>query len=345
MAEISLFWDGTVLGDCGPYSQDDVMDRFFRAITGCTGDKGVLFGWGGGLLASGTGSPVSIATGAAYVYGMFYESDEAESVSIPTPAAGYQRYDRVVVRRDWSAQTVRLARVAGTAFSGGIGSVPALTQAAGAVYEIPLALALIDDQGLITLTDQRDFAAYSTEWPANVIVAGMYAEGAVTAAKIPDMARWDCRGSGSVEPNSANPATWTAGVGFYDYWAFADAAFNRVWVYFQVPVEYSTGLSFYVWSAPHVNGAGAGVENCQWDYSIDYGADPGGGTTLTNAAGTTNVDQQLRVNTNIYRDLLVALPAVTGDIVAIRLSRDGAADSYNSAMRFLGLEMYYTADA
>jgi len=48
----------------------------------------------------------------------------------------------------------------------------------------------------------------------------------------------------------------------------------------------------------------------------------------------------------VYRDLLVAgVTLGDGHMAAARLSRDGAADSYNSAMRFLAIEMYLTANA
>jgi hypothetical protein len=135
MTERSMLWDG-ILGDGGPYTADDLANNMFRSITGCTGDRGELKGWLDELEVSGTSSPVSVATGAGLVYGMFYETDAAVSVSVGTPSSGTSRYDRIVLRRDWSAQTVRVARVTGTAAASP--AVPALTQAVGAVYEIHL---------------------------------------------------------------------------------------------------------------------------------------------------------------------------------------------------------------
>lgn len=341
MTERSLFWDGEVLGDCGPYTTQDLHDCFFRSLLNGTGDRGVVKGWRDELEVSGISSPVSVAAGGAVVYGEFFDTDLAVAVAVSTPSSGFSRYDRIVVRRDWATQTARIARVVGVAAAAP--AMPALTQTANITWEIPLATLLVDDAGNITVSDTREFCWFSTEWPANIVVAGMYGAGVVTAAKRPDRARWQFQGAGQLEPDSANPCTRAAGA-TYDYWAYADAAFTRGWVYFLVPEGVVGNVSFFVWSTPDVNGAGLGVENCQWDYSIYYGVDGG---ALNNAAGTVNVDQQLRVNTTAYRDQVpaAALGIGAGQIVAFRLSRDGAADSYNSVMRLHGVEMYWTAEA
>jgi hypothetical protein len=340
MAQRSLFWDTEGLGDGGPYSQANLHDQFLRCILGATGNRGVVPGWRDGLLVSGTSSPLSVAAGGAAVYGLLHDSDAAVSVSLPTPSAGHSRYDRVVLRRSWAEQTIRVARVAGVA--GVIPVVPALTQSPGAIYEVPLATALVTDAGTVTLTDAREFLAFPTAWPAGIVGLGDYAEGAVGAAEIPNRTRYELKGGGSIRPDATNPCTWTAG-GSYDYWEFADAATNAGWVTFMAPVGLVGSVNFYLWSVPDVNGAGGGAENAQWDYSAFYGA---GDVAPTNATGTVNADQQARVNTRVYRDqLIAALPATEGQPIALQVSRDGAADSYNSAMRLLGVEMEWTADS
>lgn len=340
MAQTSMFWDG-VAGDGGPYTQSHMMDTFFRALLNGTGNRGVLRGWLNELAVTGASSPVSVDTGAAIVYGMFYENDAGVTVNIPTPSAGTSRYDRIVVRRDWSIQTARIGRVVGT--EAAAPAVPALTQGVGAIYEVPLATVLVNATGAITLTDTREYCEWTTEWPANAVDTEHYALGAVTPAKVPDRTRYEIKGAGEIEPDSANPCTWTAGAS-YDYWEFADAATNTGWVYFFAPVGLvSAQVDIYVWSVPDVNGAGGGAELCQWDYNTYSG--PYGGT-LANANGSITPDQQARVNTTAYRDQLIAAFAINaGDILIIQLDRDGAADSYNSAMRLLGVEMSLTADA
>ena len=340
MTEISRFWDGTVLGDAVAVGQAHLHDQFFRCVCGANDNHGIVNGWRNELEVTGTSSPVSVATGGAVVYGMFFDSDAAVSVSIPTPSSGFSRYDRVVLRRDWSTYTVRIARVAGVAAAAP--AVPALTQGAGAIWEIPLATVLVDDAGLITVTDTREYCQIWSEWAANIVTAGMYEAGAVTADKRPDRTRYEFRGANEIRPDSTNPCVWAVG-GSYDYWEFTDGVTTEGWAYFLCPESLVGTVDIYVWSVPDVNGAGGGAENCQWDYSIYYGQSA---LIPTNATGTTNVDQQLRLNTTFYDDQIVAaVPLADGDLLAVNLQRDGLADSYNSDMRVLGIEIRWTADS
>ena len=336
MTERSYFWDGFVLGDAVMITQQRLMDRFFRSLLNGTGNRGVLKGWLDELEVSGTASPLTVATGGALVYGMFYHNDAPVSVTIPTPASG-SRTDLIVLRRSWSAQTVRVARVAGPG--------AALTQTALVTYEVPLASVTITSDGNVTVADTREFCQFCTTWPAGTVDTEQFTAGAVAPADVPDRTRWQLKGSGSLEPDSANPATWVAGAS-YDYWEFSDAAGDTVWVYFMVPAGVASyALALYTWSVPDVNGAGGGAENCEWDYIVYYGLDVG---VLASTNGTATVDQQARVNTTVYRDTLVDLTAQSideGEILIVKLTRDGVGDSYNSAMRLLGVEMAWTADA
>lgn len=341
MTQHSLFWDGSVLGDCGPYTSYHVQDLFWRSVLDADGDYGVVRGWRDELLVQGTGSPISILAGGAVVYGMFYESDTPATLTVSSPSTGLSRYDYIVLRRDWSTRTVRLAKVTGTAAASP--TLPTLTQSAGAVWEIPLAMALVTDGGNITITDARLFLPFPTVYAGNIVTAGMIAQGAVTADKRPDRTRWILHGSGQLRPDSAVGATRTAGAS-YDYWSYPDAASRCLWTHFLgTPDIVGSVVDLYVWSVPDVNGLGAGVENCQWDYYLYTCIGDGLPTTIT---GTTNVDQQLRVNTTVYADLLVSgIPLGDGQLLAVDLCRDGAADSYNNAMRVLGIEMRWTSEA
>lgn len=342
MTERSRFWDGNAaLGDDGPYSTLHMHNQFFRSVLNGTGDRGVLRNWLNELLVSGISSPLTVASGGAIVYGFAYENDVATSVNVSVPSSGFSRYDRIVLQASWADYTVRVAKVTGIAAV--IPVVPALTQAVGAIWEIPLATILIDDAGVIVVTDTRDFCSLTTDWAAGVVTTAKYASGAVTPADVPDRTRYELKGSGSIEPDSTTPCTWTAGAS-YDYWAFVDAATNTGWVYFMAPVGIpSNQVDLYLWSVPDVNGLGGGVENCQWDYDVYYG---GENTTLPTTNGTVNVDQQARSNLSVYADALVAaLTVEAGDIIILRIERAGAADSYNNDMRLLAAEMRWTADA
>ena len=104
-------------------------------------------------------------------------------------------------------------------------------------------------------------------------------------------------------------------------------------------------LAVYLWSVPDVNGAGAGAEDVRWVY--DYAL----ATESEVASFTTNnvvVDQQARVNTTVYRDLLVNIATASiNDVFMISISREGGhvADTYASAMRLIGVELYWTNNA
>ena len=135
MVERSRPWSGTVLGDSGPYSDDQWTD-VWKAFAPILASQGVLRDQLNELdLSSVAASPVSVNTGRAYVNGIWYESDAAVSVAIPTPAAN-PRVDRIVLRADWALQTVRVFRIAGA--EGASPVPPALVQVDGTTWDLPL---------------------------------------------------------------------------------------------------------------------------------------------------------------------------------------------------------------
>jgi hypothetical protein len=340
MTERSRFWDGSVLGDCGPYTQTHFHNEFFRAVLNGTGNRGPLLNWRNGLEVTGVSSPISVDTGGACVYGGLYDSDSAITVNVSTPSSGNSRYDRIVVRRDWSAQTIRIARVVGVAAAAP--AVPALTQTAGSIYEIPLANALVDDAGAITVTDTREFCAYTTDWPANTVIGSMIVEDAVTLDKIPDRTRYELKGSGQIEPDATTPASWIAGPS-WDYWEFTKGgpANDSIWTYWLGPTGLVGNIDFYLWTGPTAVAAG----DVKWNYNIYYGT---GGGALANATGTVLVAQGGRAVGNVYRDQIVAaLAAGEGQIIAFQLTRDDghANDTYANHAWLIGVEMSLTADA
>lgn len=156
MAETSRLWNGSSIGDAidAPYDEDelaDVLMSFTRAAR-LTNKGGTFSSVDNGLAVT---SPVSntarLATGIAQVYGAWYRNSSTSDLTIPTPASS-TRIDRVVLRKDWTAQTVRFTRIAGVEG----GSEPALVQSAGTTWDIPLAKVSITTGGAITLTDERE---------------------------------------------------------------------------------------------------------------------------------------------------------------------------------------------
>ena len=184
MAESSIFWATTGTGDggAGGYSAAQLFDLFRGLFTGGSANAGgVAPDYLNKLAVSGTSSPVSVATGVAVVYGIPYFNTAATTIAIPTPSTA-TRIDRIVLRASWSAQTVRITRIAGTE---GAGSAPAMTQSAGTTWDIPLANVSITTGGVITVTDAREFLQNLGD---GGVTTAKIADNAITNAKMADNA-------------------------------------------------------------------------------------------------------------------------------------------------------------
>ncbi len=191
MAEASYFWATTGTGDGtgAGYSAANLFTIFRALLTGSSANAGgVAPDYLNKLAVSGTATPVTVATGAALVYGCPYVNDVAVTVAIATPTTS-TRIDRIVLRATWAAQTVRITRIAGTEGAG----APSMTQSAGTTWDVPLATVSITTGGVITVTDAREWILPNADGAvttakildANVTTAKL-ADGAVTTAKITD---------------------------------------------------------------------------------------------------------------------------------------------------------------
>lgn len=134
-----------------------------------------------------SGMNVKIATGSAWIKGGYYENDAIITLAIDASHATLHRYDRIIVRIDWIANTIAAAVVKGT--PGASPSVPALTQTFGTLWEIPLAIVYIAATVTVInaagVTDARLFSGIS----ANIILFGASGvcsttDGATTPVKI-----------------------------------------------------------------------------------------------------------------------------------------------------------------
>ncbi len=152
MVENSRPWEGITTGDAGAYTDDDWTD-IWKDLLGALADAdtGILSNVLNELEVTGAGTPLSVNTGVALVDGTYYTNGAAVSVAIATPA-GATRIDRVVLRKSWAAQTVRITLVAGVEGGG----APALTQVDGTTWDLPLFQASITVGGVVTLTDERE---------------------------------------------------------------------------------------------------------------------------------------------------------------------------------------------
>jgi len=338
MAEISYLWDNPGTGDSpgGGYGNASLNQVIFRMLVNGTGNRGVFDGWLNELeVTDGGGLNAVVDTGAAMCYGVWYENDVAVNVAI-----GNNTTEWVVVRASWAAQTARLAAIAPGAF----------TQTAGVTYDIPLAQ-VTTVAGVITLiVDTREYCEFSTDiWPFGVTESHIQTD-AVTVAKMIDQERWIDRGSGTIQPDIANPCTWTNQNFSYPYrdaWSFVDAAQSGGWVTFRVPADF-TGANLEI----HIrtNRRFAVTGDVRWCYSAWVAAPS---AVLANQAACTVVTYTGTAgNPSIWLvgniDALIGTIAVAaGDLVHVHVYRDGGHGTDNLAeTAFLHLiRAEYTADS
>lgn len=153
MTQKSIMWTTGSTGDgASEYTMAELIRWLRQTYLSDSTDEGVLNNCSDELAVSGTSSPVAVAAGGALIYGFPYWLTAATTMTIPKPT-GDTRVDRVVLEADWTAQQVRLTRVAGTEGAG----APALTQTDTVEWQISLAQCSITTGGVITVTDEREF--------------------------------------------------------------------------------------------------------------------------------------------------------------------------------------------
>lgn len=153
LVESSRLWTTGGAGDgASTYTRDNMAEMLRAQLLSDNTTQGVL----NGLAVSGTASPLTLATGAACVYGFLHFCTTSGTMNtITTPAVNTTGL-HVVLRADWTAQTVRVVAVRNT---DGVGTTPSLTQTAGTTWEIRLATGTITTGGVIALTDARQFCS------------------------------------------------------------------------------------------------------------------------------------------------------------------------------------------
>jgi hypothetical protein len=92
------------------------------------------------VFADSTGMQVKIDTGMAWVQGYYYKNDALVTLAIAAANATNPRIDRVVVRVDWTANTIQLAIIQGIPAASP--TAPAVTQN-NSIWEISLAQVLV----------------------------------------------------------------------------------------------------------------------------------------------------------------------------------------------------------
>jgi len=156
--ESSYWWTTGGAGDgAATYTRAD-LSIVAKVLGACSSWEGVAPKYLSTLTATSPAiNTLRVQAGGALVDGRPYYNSANLDVTIPSASgAGNTRIDRVVLRANWTAQTVRLTRIAGTDATSP--TAPALTQTSGATYDIALFQVLVNTSGTCTVTDERTMA-------------------------------------------------------------------------------------------------------------------------------------------------------------------------------------------
>lgn len=180
MAQKSFPWTNNATGDgtSGGYTALEWGEIWRQAFLGGNeASQGVCKGVANELAVTGTSSPLSVNTGAAFVYGKFYQNTASVNLTVTTPVVGTTG-GHVILQLDWTAQTVRIVATRNT---DGVNSTPSLTQSTSTQWEIRLATFTITTGGVITVTDARAYVHMSQR-----VATANIDDSAVTTVKIAD---------------------------------------------------------------------------------------------------------------------------------------------------------------
>jgi len=335
MTESSVFWTGTVTGDAGPYTDDKFSDTFRVLFQSDRTTQGPLYGLQGQLqVTNPSGLTIRVATGYGIVDGKIYENTASIDFTVAIPVSG-NNYYRVVLRKDFTAQTVRAA-ILGPNNS----APPAVTQTDGTTWEISLATVQVTSGNVVTVTDTRDFCMYNTDISDGWIESDMIAANAIDHTKMVNRTRHvylppDYAGiSGGTELTRGE----TAG----QFWECQNSSLNYYKAMWIVPIDYYSDLTI---SAMYKNASLSSqtirVKLQAW-YNPHTDSDPG---TIVTAGPST---ETIPASTGAYLNEISSwAPAITaGEVIDIYALRDGphADDTATGTIYFAGFYIEYVAD-
>jgi hypothetical protein len=329
MAQLSFPWPGDSgaggTGDCGPYTADAFSNWYEKLFCSDSTNECVIPNIGNELAVTGTATPLSVNTGSALVNGKFYNNSAATTLAIATPVAA-TRIDRVILRADYTAQTVRLVLLPGAEG----GAAPSLTQTDGTTWEVSLAQASITTGGVVTCTSERVFLHFNSD-----IETAMVEAGAITAAGIANRTRT------FIVPGLVyNGSDSAFGIAGADGQQMIDNKNVTAYGVFYMPSDYVSGMTV----SALVHGAASG--DCYCSAQLRAGA-------LTEDFGVHNSDifstaVQVLVAGKLTAVAAIAVTQATaGDAVYVQFFRDGdaAEDTVGNIVYFIGFQVTYTADS
>lgn len=348
MTQFSMLpWETqTGTGDgANSYTQDQANNFFRYFDVRDPANEGVAYGVLNALAVSGTASPLSVASGAAVCYGRYW-NDAAVALAVTTPVVGTTG-GRVVLRADWSANTIRLFVKMST---DGNGTIPALVQTAGTTWEISLATFTVTTGGVITVTDNRTFIKSTSKIAAGDINdVAMIANALITGAKIANetivpgnvVNRTRRFFVPVVDAENSTDVTTISRNG-YAYVVFPNNKLCGVNALTAVPSDYSSGITVYAICVPQFAGAANVYVAITADY-VGIGGDAGTAGTITALAVDGGLGAKINALQQTRQD---GTPSATA-LLQLYFARDAvdASDTLAANLNFYGWLVEYTADS
>lgn len=365
MTQRSLHWNGASLGDAQDLTvnADDgigwrlanedysspFVDLGLRMILNGDENRGVLKGWDNELVVAGVATPVTVGTGAGIVYGMPYRNHTAAvNVAVPSPTSD-TRIDRIVLRRDWAAQTIRITRLVGVEGGG----VPAMTQSpaptGSGVYDIPLAYLSITTGGVITVTDEREWCTFSTVPVDDSLVTAHFTNESADLAARETRTKRAFIGGGDWEPVAGGlsytatdvlaltgGSTWGSAAASEEGWQAAGASYGYMGT-FKLPDDYASGdVTCYLWWMDDGGAALSFYWRTCW-----HAMPPGGAGIVYSGDYTNTLVSGTFAAGEAYRADAETITGVTADDLIYYACKSYLAGAGEPVL-FLGLELEYT---
>lgn len=159
------------------------------------------------------------------------------------------------------------------------------------------------------------------------------------------------RGSGSFDPDFANPSFWDSTMRFYEFVGNGPSR-REIWFNFHLPHDMADGTTFYIHThffAPDVSG---GSGNVRWIYNY-YHANAMGApssedifnTSADIANSTTTVDTANKHYISETAELTLSRAGVDG-FICVRLVRDpaDASDTFGDDVYLIGCDVHYNTN-
>ena len=362
MAEDSILWttNGTGDGAVTGYTQSELITWMRQSFINDATNEGVAKNYQNELEVAGVATPVTVDTGAAYVYGFpYWNLVGAVNVAVPSPTVG-TRIDYIVLRASWAAQTIRITRIEG--IEGG--AAPALVQSDGITWDVPLATISTTIGGVITVTDAREFLHPNIEIEAgmfndDVAGDGIELSGGALAVNVDDATievdtdALQVKAGGLDNTHIADrtrtlfvPATECENTTDVSYenqvlrgWEMVDTKDCVCYGSFRCPADYASALTIQgIFESPS---AGNARMRLRGYYSSS------GQAYTTHTTTNNTVDEAILADINDQMTTPVAMGSiVVGDYAVVECEREGSHvnDTVGDVVYFVGFLVSYTAD-